>query len=115
MMHLQRTETCEITVVREDRIDAVFAAQHGDLRVEDQVAVCVGFAGGRDEEREKLRSRLHELATRSGGEALDECGCLGRRGRRVEYAAMRHDPHELGDAKYRQSPALRPLGQGGEP
>lgn len=115
-MHLVKTaglhglEACEVAIIGHNRVDAVLAAERSNLRVEHQISVRITLESRCDEVVEKLRARPNELATRGGNDPLDERGGLGQGGWWIEYAPVGDDPHELGDAEDRQSPALHALG-----
>ena len=86
-----------------------------NLRIEHQVSTSIRLTCSLEEEVEKLRTRLDELAARSGDDALNERVRLSYGGGRIEHAPMGHHPHEFNDTEHRESPSLRSLGQSDEP
>ena len=113
-VRLQGLEACEVTVVGKDGVDAVLPTERYELRVEYQIAACIGSTDTCDQQIENLGSGLEQFSARGGDEPLDERSGLGHGGRRIEQAPMSDHSHELNGAEDRKSPPLHALSQGGE-
>ena len=107
-MHLQRFESGEIAVIRENAVDTVLLA-HQPLSAHRTSGCRANQQLGRSQAVvAKLGTWLQYLATRSGRDTFDERSRLRDRRRRVEFPLVGHHPHEFRNAGHRNRPSIQP-------
>lgn len=102
----QRSESIEVSVLREQLTSSMFEAHGCDLCVEYQIPPRIAFLQQLIQDGQKAVRRNEETSRGTLEKRHDGRGGLGRRRRWFEQSRMRHDPDELDGAKDGQAPGL---------